>query len=165
MGDAVWEGSALTGVARVYLDMAETGSALKYWERALQIFETTGLKHIAVDVLMSLGATYLASGDDTRALSRFERALTLTNELGIERWRAIALRFIGVVYLFRQLPGAGPRAPREVPWRRSARVETPARSGNARGSWRSSAFFWASRNWRYRFRCCAGAQPGPPGTG
>ena len=106
IGDAVWEGSCLTGIARVYLDLGETAPALKHWEHALQLFETAGLKIFAVDVLMSLGATYLASGSDTLALSRFERALALAGELGIERWRAWALRYIGVVHLVRNQPDA-----------------------------------------------------------
>ena len=63
MGDAVWEGSSLTGIAWVYEEMAETGPALKHRERALKLFETAGLKIFAVEVLSNLGATYLASGD------------------------------------------------------------------------------------------------------
>ena len=65
IGDAVWEGSSLTGIAWVYLEMGETGPALKHWERALQLFETAGLKIFAVEVLSNLGATYLASGRHT----------------------------------------------------------------------------------------------------
>ena len=52
MGDPVWEGGILTGLARVYLDMGETVPALKHWERALRLFETAGLKSEPVDVLM-----------------------------------------------------------------------------------------------------------------
>ena len=105
MGDAVWEGSGLTGIAWVYEEMAETGPALKHRERALKLFETAGLKIFAVEVLSNLGATYLASGDHTLALRHFERVLTLADELGIERWKVWALRFIGVVHLVRRLPG------------------------------------------------------------
>ena len=105
MGDAVWEGSSLTGIAWVYEEMAETGPALKHRERALKLFETAGLKIFAVEVLSNLGATYLASGDHTLALRHFERVLTLADELGIERWKVWALRFIGVVHLVRRLPG------------------------------------------------------------
>ena len=105
MGDAVWEGSSLTGIAWVYEEMAETGPALKHRERALRLFETAGLKIFAVEVLSNLGATYLASGDHTLALRHFERVLTLADELGIERWKAWALRFIGVVHLVRRQPG------------------------------------------------------------
>ena len=104
MGDAVWEGSSLTGIAWVYEEMAEMGPAIKHRERALQLFETAGLKIFAVEVLSSLGDSYLASGDDVRALSHFERVLALSDELGIERWKALALRYIGVVHLVRQQP-------------------------------------------------------------
>jgi CHAT domain-containing protein/tetratricopeptide (TPR) repeat protein len=99
MGDGVGEGSALTGIARVYLDMADTGSALRYWEEALRVFEAIGLRSVVVDVLMSLGEGYLAFGDDTKALDTFKRALALSRELGIERWQAVALRYIGAVHL------------------------------------------------------------------
>ena len=105
MGDAVWEGSTLTGMARVYRDMAENRSALKYWERALGLFEGAGLNSsISIDVLGSLGETYLASGDDNNALKKFERALALAEAQGIQYWKAKALRFIGVVHLVRQQP-------------------------------------------------------------
>ncbi len=88
MGDAVWEGSSLTGIAWVYEEMGETGPSLRYRERALQLFETAGLKIFAVEVRSYLGATYLASGDATLALGHFERVLVLADELGIERWKA-----------------------------------------------------------------------------
>ena len=104
MGDAVWAGSSLTGIAWVYEEMAETAPALKHRERALKLFETAGLKIFAVEVLSNLGATYLASGDHAVALRHFERVLVLADELGIERWKAWALRFIGVVHLVRRLP-------------------------------------------------------------
>lgn len=104
IGDAVWEGSSLTGIAWVYEEMGETGPALKHRERALQLYETAGLKIFAVEVLYHLGATHLASGDDTLALSRFERVLALADELHIERWRAWALRYIGVVHFVRRQP-------------------------------------------------------------
>ena len=45
--------------------MGETASSLKYWELALELFETAGLKNVSVDVLMSLGETISPSGDDT----------------------------------------------------------------------------------------------------
>ena len=106
MGDTVWEGSSLTGIAWVYEEMAETGPALKHRERALKLFEAAGLKIFAVEVLSNLGATYLASGDHTLALRHFERVLTLADELGIERWKVWALRFIGVVHLVRRQPAA-----------------------------------------------------------
>ena len=69
MGDAIWEGSTLTGIATVYRDMAENRAALKYWDRALRLFETAGLTTNAADVLGSLGETYLALGDDGNALN------------------------------------------------------------------------------------------------
>ncbi len=53
MGDAVWEGSSLTGIAWVYRRDGRTDQALKHWERALQLFEAAGLKIFAVEVLMS----------------------------------------------------------------------------------------------------------------
>ena len=104
MGDAVWEGSSLTGIAQVYEEMGEVGPALKHRERALQLYETAGLKIFAVGVLRNLGATYLASGDHARALNHFERVLALADELRIERWKAWALRYIGLVHLVRQQP-------------------------------------------------------------
>ena len=104
MGDAVWEGSTLAGIAWVYLEMGEAAPALKHWERAFELFEGAGLKIFAVDPLLHLGATYLASGDDARALNRFERALGLAEETGIDRWKAWALRSIGVVQLVRRQP-------------------------------------------------------------
>ncbi len=125
MGDAVWEGSSLTGIAWVYEEMAETGPALKHRERALGLFETAGLKVFAVEVLSNLGATYLASGDHTLALRHFERVLALADELGIERWKAWALRFIGVVHLVRRLPSEA------LPYLDRA-FETQQRLGDAR---------------------------------
>ena len=104
VGDAVWEGSSLTGIAWVYEEMAEAGPSLKYRERALQLFETAGLKIFAVEVLSYLGAMYLASGDHSVASRHFERVLTLADELGIERWKALALRYIGVVHLVQRQP-------------------------------------------------------------
>ena len=104
MGDAVWEGSSLTGIARVYEEMAETGPALKHRERALQLFDSAGLKIFAVETLSSLGRTYLASGNHLVASKHFERVLTLADEVGIERWKALALRYLGVVHLVRQEP-------------------------------------------------------------
>jgi CHAT domain-containing protein len=81
--------------------MGETGPATKHRERALQLYETAGLKIFAVEVLSSLGGTYLSSNPD-RALSHYERVLALSDELGIERWKAQALRYIGVVHLIRR---------------------------------------------------------------
>ena len=104
IGDTVWEGSSLTGIAWVYEEMAETGPAIKHRERALQLYESAGLKIFAVEVRASLGGAYLVSGDQARALSHFERVLALSHELGIERWEARALRYIGVVHLVRRQP-------------------------------------------------------------
>jgi CHAT domain-containing protein/Tfp pilus assembly protein PilF len=104
MGDAVWEGASLTGMGWVYEDMGETGPAIKHWERAVQLYDTAGLKIFAVEQRYHLGGTYLASGDHTSALRQFERVLALAGELGIERWRAWALRYIGVVHLVRHQP-------------------------------------------------------------
>ena len=122
MGDAVWEGSSLTGIAWVYEEMAETGPALKHRERALKLFETAGLKIFAVEVLSNLGATYLASGDHTLALRHFERVLTLADELGIERWKVWALRFIGVVHLVRTTARRSSQVPRSS-LRSTARID------------------------------------------
>lgn len=104
MGDAVWEGSSLAGIAWVYGDMGESAVALKYFDRALQRYEAAGLKIYVVDILMSTGEFYLASGNDALALRHFERARALADEQGIDRWRAWALRFIGVVHLVRKEP-------------------------------------------------------------
>jgi CHAT domain-containing protein/predicted negative regulator of RcsB-dependent stress response len=102
IGDTVWQGSSLAGIAWVYLEMGEAVLALRHWERALNLFDEAGLKIFTFDPLLHLGATYLASGDDTLALSRFERALALAEETGIERFQAWALRSIGVVQLVRR---------------------------------------------------------------
>ncbi len=67
IGDAVWVGSSLTGIARVYEEMGETGPALKHRERALRLFEAAGLKIFAVETLSSLGRAYLASGNHSVA--------------------------------------------------------------------------------------------------
>ena len=104
IGDAVWQGSSLTGIAWVYLDLGETGPAVKHWERALQLYEAAGLKIFAVEQLYHLGATYLASGDHAAALSQFERVIALADELRIERWKAWGLRYIGVVHAVRHEP-------------------------------------------------------------
>ena len=55
-------------------------------------------------MLISLGATYLASGDETKALNRLERALVLADELGNRRWQSNALRYLGLVYLHQRQP-------------------------------------------------------------
>ena len=104
MGDSVWEGSCYGGIAQIYRDLGDADPALKYWEFALERFETAGLKIFAVDTLMSLGATYLGAGDHGSALTRFERALAMAEDLKIDRWKAWALRFIGVVHLVRRVP-------------------------------------------------------------
>jgi CHAT domain-containing protein/tetratricopeptide (TPR) repeat protein len=104
MGDAVWIGSSLTGIAQAYADLAETKRALEYWQEAFQIFENAGLKTVAVDVLVDLGSTHLATGDESSARDCFEHALALGTELGIQRWEAVALRYLGAVYLLRHDP-------------------------------------------------------------
>jgi CHAT domain-containing protein/tetratricopeptide (TPR) repeat protein len=104
IGDTIWEGSSLTGIAWVYEEMADTAAAIKHRERALQLYENAGLKIFAVEVRASLGGAYLASGDQARALDQFKRVLALSHELGIERWEARALRYIGVVHLVRRQP-------------------------------------------------------------
>jgi CHAT domain-containing protein/tetratricopeptide (TPR) repeat protein len=104
MGDAVWIGASLTGIAQAYADLAETGRALEYWREAFDIFESAGLKTVAVDVLVDLGSTYLATGDESSARECFEHALALGAELGIQRWEAVALRYLGAVHLRRHDP-------------------------------------------------------------
>ena len=102
MGDAVWQGSSLTGIARVYDEMAETGPALKHRERALQLFDSAGLKIFAVETRSSIGNAYLRSGNHVVASEHFERVLALADELGIQRWKALGLRYLGVVHLVRK---------------------------------------------------------------
>ena len=104
IGDTVWQGSSLAGIAWVYLQVGETLPALKHWERTLDLFEQAGLKIFTFVPLMHLGATHLASGDDSLAMSRFERALALAEETGIDRIQAWALRSIGLVHLVRHRP-------------------------------------------------------------
>lgn len=104
MGDAVWQGSSLTGIARVYDEMGETGPALRHRERALQLYDAAGLKIFAVETRTSVGNAYLRSGNLLVASKHFERVLALADEVGIERWKALALRYLGVVHLVRQEP-------------------------------------------------------------
>jgi CHAT domain-containing protein len=104
MGDALWEGSSLTGLAEVQSTLGDTAAASGRLEQALRIFDQAGLGSVAIDVTMSLGANDLAQGDDATAMRRFESALQRAEALGTDRWKAIALRFIGVVYLLRKQP-------------------------------------------------------------
>ena len=67
MGDAVWEGSSLTGIAWVYCEMGETRPALKHWERALQLYETAGLKIFAVDTAHVIWAPRISHRATTRS--------------------------------------------------------------------------------------------------
>ena len=46
MGDAVWEGSAVLALHRVYLDMGEIARAVEHWERSVQLFETAGSRSL-----------------------------------------------------------------------------------------------------------------------
>jgi CHAT domain-containing protein/tetratricopeptide (TPR) repeat protein len=101
VGDAVWEGAALSAIGSVYMRTGEPAAARDYWERALGRFQTAALSPFSVDLLRTLGEAYLAAGDDVSALARFERALALGRELGDDHWQAYALQDIGTVHLDR----------------------------------------------------------------
>jgi CHAT domain-containing protein/tetratricopeptide (TPR) repeat protein len=70
-----------------------------YWKRSLDLFNKAGLRMAEVEVMQSVGETYLASSEPDEALTQFEKALALTRELENPLWEAHSLRLIGLTYL------------------------------------------------------------------
>ncbi len=97
-GDAVWEGAALSTLAYVYEEMGDSRNALRHWEAASKLFETSGLQMAALEMSIKIGTGYLAS-DISAALDWFEKARALSEASGNQHMHSWALRFIGVAHL------------------------------------------------------------------
>ena len=104
MGDLVWEGSALTGIASVYRETGDAVAALGYYERAQRVFTRAGLDSVAIDILIALGETSLAAGNPSAALMRFAEVRAAADTFDNRYWEAWALRFAGLAHLARGEP-------------------------------------------------------------
>jgi CHAT domain-containing protein/predicted negative regulator of RcsB-dependent stress response len=105
-GDTVWEAACLSNIGHIYEEMAESGNALRYWEEAYRLFEDAGLQMASLEMVIDIGATYLAT-DVTNALKWFEKALVLSTASGNQQMQAWAYRYIGTARLVRGDPTQG----------------------------------------------------------
>jgi len=95
-GDTAYAAFVLQQLARVQLDLGESGRAMASLSEALRLAQTAGTSRIEAMVLRELGEAYLRTGEPDRALPVFERALASVRDLQDTIGEAHILQGIGV---------------------------------------------------------------------
>lgn len=97
-GDEKGKASALGNLGLIYQDKGDLDQGLKYFEKALKIYQKIGFREGEVSVLCDIGGIYKERRDVENALRYQQAALTIAKETDFKQGEATALGNIGVIY-------------------------------------------------------------------
>lgn len=113
-GDRGLEALALNNIGSAYFSKGQFTDAQTYFERALELRESTKVPTEIADTLHSLGETLSRMGRYDQALTRYLRALDLRREDGDKRLEAVESYSIGTVFDYQGRYGAGVQSKSEA---------------------------------------------------
>jgi tetratricopeptide (TPR) repeat protein len=105
-GNRGLEGLAVNNIGSAYLAKGQFTDAQTYFERALELRESTKVPREMADTLHSLGETLSRMGRYDQALTRYLRALDLRRQDGDKRLEAVESYSIGTVFDYQGRYGA-----------------------------------------------------------
>ena len=95
---AIGEAGTVDGLGRTYADEGQGREALKYFEKALPVFQQSGERAGEALVLNDMGPAYAEVGQKQKALESLNQALAIWREIGSREGEALTLNNIGRVY-------------------------------------------------------------------
>ena len=95
---AIGEAATLDALGRTYADEGQGREALKYFEKALPVFQQSGERAGEALVLNDMGPAYAEIGQKQKALQSLNQALGIWREIGSREGEALTLNDIGRVY-------------------------------------------------------------------
>jgi len=100
-GDLEWQAISNGNLGTVYQTQSDLDKAVKYYERALSIYEKLGSQYGMAGAYGNLGNVYQTRGDLDNAIEYYDRSLTINERLGSEERMGINYANFGIVYEMR----------------------------------------------------------------
>ena len=98
LGNKEWQAITLSGIGRIYSDLAQKQKALQYYNQALPLFRALGNKGGEATTLNNIGKVYSDLAQKQKALQYYNRALPLRRAVEDRDGEATTLNNIGQVY-------------------------------------------------------------------
>jgi CHAT domain-containing protein/Tfp pilus assembly protein PilF len=95
---AIGEARTQDALGRTYSDEGQGREALKYFQKALPVFQQSGERAGEALVLNDMGPAYAETGQKQKALESLNQALGIWREIGSREGEALTLNDIGRVY-------------------------------------------------------------------
>jgi CHAT domain-containing protein/Tfp pilus assembly protein PilF len=95
---AIGEARTQDALGRTYSDEGQGREALKYFQKALPVFQQSGERAGEALVLNDMGPAYAEAGQKQKALESLNQALGIWREIGSREGEALTLNDIGRVY-------------------------------------------------------------------
>jgi CHAT domain-containing protein len=98
LGDGLQEALSALRLGRTYFDLGEVATALRCYERSLELLQTSEVRGQEAGALASIAPAYRLSGQLERALAANQRALEIYRDLKSVRGQASSLHNLALVY-------------------------------------------------------------------
>jgi tetratricopeptide (TPR) repeat protein len=92
------EANSYVIIANVYTKLNDTDRALLYFEKALEISESTGNLEFISNILSNVSTVYLSKKEVTKAIGALDRSLKIRRKMGDRKGIASTLTKLGGVY-------------------------------------------------------------------